>query len=250
MCTVSVLRRNDGVMVTMNRDEALTRGPESPPKVVPYGDGWWVGPIDSDRGGTWIGANDAGVVACLLNAYRPDEDLLPDPNANNPSRGEIIPAALAQGDHENIDAWLGESFSPEPYPSFMLFVIGPEQAYRHTWFRGEGFRRKPLAAPAHMETSSGWDSAEVAEWRRNRFEEWLRSGETMPNGAPEFHFLREPGYEERSPLMLRSWSATRSVTQVVVDYSEQQMNFRYWNAPIPGGSPPDSDKHLELTGCP
>lgn len=97
-----------------------------------------------------------------------------------------------------------------------------------------------------METSSGWDSDEVQRWRRGRFDAWRTKGETFVHGAPLFHFLREDGAEERSPLMLRSWSSTRSVTQAAVDTRAGTLAFRYWGNPMPGSAPADAVHELDL----
>jgi len=95
MCTVTIRRGPEDLLVTMNRDERWTRDAERPPTLHPAGPGRpaWMAPPDGERCGTWIGANDAGVVACLLNGYAPgDLDLFARPDV--PSRGEIIPALL------------------------------------------------------------------------------------------------------------------------------------------------------------
>lgn len=68
MCTVTVHRSANRLLVTMNRDEARDRAPEVPP-AIHHNDVNWLAPSDSARGGTWIGVNDRGVVACLLNGY-------------------------------------------------------------------------------------------------------------------------------------------------------------------------------------
>ena len=230
----------------MNRDEALTRGPEVPPKRHVDGGVVWLAPHDSDRGGTWMGVNQFGVAACLLNAYRPDEDLRPDPNNPLPSRGEIVPNVLRRGSAESVGAFLESEFDPSRFPSFTLLVATLDHANSYEWFRDGGWTIRELPTPWHMQTSSGWDTTDVTAWRSGRFKAWLDGGSPMVESAPTFHFLLEPGAEERSPLMKRSWSATRSVTQVSVDAESRDVVMRYWADPSPGGGSPSAVCEMEL----
>lgn len=230
----------------MNRDEALVRGPELPPRRHDDGGAVWVAPHDSDRGGTWMGVNERGVAACLLNAYRPDEDLRPDAHNPYPSRGAIIPALLPLGGAAEIEAYLRKDFDPAPYPSFTLMVASPDRAHSYEWFRDDGWKVTELPAPWHMQTSSGWDTAEVTAWRSGRFKAWRDGGCPMVGHAPTFHFLLEDGAEDRSPLMRRDWSATRSITQAEVDPAAGAVVLRYWSNPEPGGGAPDTTCELEL----
>ena len=66
----------------------------------------------------------------------------------------------------------------------------------------------------------------------------------MQGTAPGFNFYQAPGREEWSPLMIRDWSATRSVTQVAVEMAEGRVHLRYWPNPTP--APIDPAHSLEL----
>jgi uncharacterized protein with NRDE domain len=52
----------------MNRDDLADR-PEAAPAEWPSAKPAFVAPKDLQAGGTWIGVNDHGVIACLLNRY-------------------------------------------------------------------------------------------------------------------------------------------------------------------------------------
>ena len=72
MCTVTIVpidRANGGktFRIAMNRDELRTRAIAQPPCVQQYDPHQAVMPIDPDSRGTWIGANDMGIAAMLLN---------------------------------------------------------------------------------------------------------------------------------------------------------------------------------------
>lgn len=247
MCTVSVHLTPTEVLATMNRDEANTRAPELPPRVHEAGGGVvWAAPHDGDAGGTWMGANNRGVVACLLNAYREGDDLSPDATGRFRSRGEIIPHLLEQGDAEAGVAWIGHGLDPELYPSFMLLVFSFSGGQCFTWFRSEGIAVRAFTEGWNVVSSSGWDSREVIGWREAEFARWRAQGCKMHGTAPTFNFLQVPGQEDRSPLMKRPWSATRSVTQVRASAITGEVQLRYWPQPAPGGSEPGTSLTLAL----
>lgn len=239
MCTVTVRLEARSLRVTMNRDERIDRAPEIPPSIHPSSGGGpsWIAPIDGQAGGTWIGANDDGVVACLLNAYLPGDPISPPP-AGAPSRGVIIPAILSRPEPEAW-TWLREQFDPSPYPSFLIVVAGGGRGEVVRWTRG-ALEREPLRIGWNLITSSGVDPEAVAAWRRVRFEEWLAGGAVAPRGVPAFHLLDDPARREWSPWMTRSWSATRSLTQAWCDTSAGTVELRWWRRPGDGAVRPEA----------
>jgi Transport and Golgi organisation 2 len=245
MCTLTVRSRPSGILATMNRDEALGRAPENPPRIHADDAVRWMAPHDGEKGGTWMGVNEYGVVACLLNAYLPGESLLPDTSGHYRSRGEIIPAMLAQGGGAEAVAWIESKLEPKNYPSFMLLVFARDVARCYTWHKQEAMRCEDLTdAEWVLRSSSGWDSSEVSRWREERFDEWRVGGEEMVDHLPKFHLLQESGREDWSPLMKRSWSATRSVTQIAIDFDDLSIDLRYWPQPHPNSH--HADAHLAL----
>ncbi len=95
MCTVVILRRPGHswpVLVGANRDEMLNRPWRPPARHWPDRLDVVAG-IDETAGGTWMGLNDSGVTACILNRHG---SLGPAPGKR--SRGELVLEAL---DHAN-----------------------------------------------------------------------------------------------------------------------------------------------------
>lgn len=232
MCTVTIFRGNGPLVATMNRDEALIRAPELSPEILEGPDGvQWIGPRDGERGGMWMGVNNHGVIACLLNAYQPGESLLPDTTGRYRTRGEIVPALLSAGDGRAVQRWLRDSLDPHAYPSFALLIASPEGASSLEWLGEHGPAVTDLSSAWILRSSSGWDSADVRRWREVRFEQWIEAGEPHFGTLPSFHVLQEPDNSERSPLMRRSWSATRSITQARVLTDSGRVELRYWPEP-------------------
>lgn len=116
MCTVIALKgvRDDyPLVIAANRDEFYAR-PSTGPKVVREASPRVVAGVDLESGGTWMGANDAGVFVSLTNQRQyegADETLA--------SRGEIVMDALAHDSVEDVDLLI-ESIDPRAYNAFNL----------------------------------------------------------------------------------------------------------------------------------
>ena len=90
MCTLSFVPKASGFLLGMNRDEQRTRARGLPPGVRRCGELDVLYPSEPG-GGTWVGINEAGVCAALINWYaRPQ--CTSEPAF---SRGEIIPRLLS-----------------------------------------------------------------------------------------------------------------------------------------------------------
>lgn len=233
MCTISIHRTGERLLVTMNRDEARTRGPELPPAVSSSGrsEPEWLAPRDSDRGGTWIAVNTRGVVACLSNGYLPDDPApgLPGAVRGARSRGEIVPRVMKSGTLDEVRKSIGYEIELAEYPSFKLVAATRYEAALWFW-RGSGdLDEIAFAGPWGVVSSSAWRTAEVDAWRVAEFERWRSAGAAMAGTLPSFHLMQREGMEEWGPLTDRPFSNTRSITQVEVDATHAIM--RYWPRP-------------------
>jgi len=228
MCTVTVRRDAGGLLLTMNRDERLDRAGEEAPRRIPgeVDRPSWIAPFDGPSGGTWIGVNDRGVAACVLNGYGPaDRDLRGRPGV--PSRGSIIPRILEDQDGVAPVA-LRDAIDFSAYPSFTLLVVSARGGEIVRWQHGEGIVREPVPAGWSLLTSSSWDEPEVARYRRDAFASWLAEGAVEVEGIPLVHLHVPPGAERCAPLMTREDSATRSITQVRVPAGSAEAWLSWW----------------------
>src|SRR6266481_2103510 len=131
MCTLVILRRPEHrwpVLIGANRDEMIDR-PSQPP-----GRHWpdrpeVVAGLDSLAGGSWLGINDWGVAAAVLNRHG---SLGPAPDRR--SRGELVLEAL---DHADAVA-AAEALShldPDAYRTFNLIIADERYGF---WLRHAG----------------------------------------------------------------------------------------------------------------
>src|SRR5437870_2685439 len=131
MCTLVILRRPEHawpVIIGANRDEMIDR-PAKPP-----GRHWpdraeVVAGIDLLAGGTWLGINDWGVAAAVLNRHGSL-----GPEAGLRSRGELVLEALDHADAVAAAAALSH-LDPDSYRTFNLIVADNRDAF---WLRHAG----------------------------------------------------------------------------------------------------------------
>jgi hypothetical protein len=251
MCTVTSHLSPERLLVTMSRDERRERPAERPPVVHPAtGDApAWVAPADELSGGTWMGANAFGLVACVLNRYLPGVPRSACPTVSSagaarlgepavargsrPSRGSIIPQLLTRGDHDAARSWLERELDPTPFASFTLIVCSPVARELYTWPTEGGLEHRPWGSGWTEFSSSSWNTDAVLAWRRERFAEWVAAGAEHAGPLPTYHLFQPEGMAAWAPLMSRSYAATRSITQVAVDPAAGELLMRYWPNPTP-----------------
>jgi hypothetical protein len=131
MCTLIILRRPDHVwpvIIGANRDEMIGRPAASPARHWPDRPEVVAG-LDRLAGGSWLGVNDWGVAAAILNRQG---SLGPAPGQR--SRGELVLEAL---DHPDAVA-AAEALShldSEAYRTFNLIVADNRDGF---WLRHAG----------------------------------------------------------------------------------------------------------------
>lgn len=131
MCTVILLTRPGHrfpVLIAANRDEMIGR-PWRPPGFHWPARAGIIGGLDELAGGTWLAANQHGLVAAMLN--RPDSL---GPQSGKKSRGELPLIALEATDLEAAVQRIA-SIDGRAYRSFNMVIAGASGAF---WLRSDG----------------------------------------------------------------------------------------------------------------
>lgn len=131
MCTVVILRRPGHdwpLLLAANRDEMADRPWRPPGRHWPERENVTAG-IDELAGGAWLGVNDEGVVAGILNRR---DSLGPDPSLR--SRGELVLEALDHFDADDAAQALGD-LDGRSWRSFNMVIADNRDAY---WLRSLG----------------------------------------------------------------------------------------------------------------
>ncbi|MCA3261926.1 MAG: NRDE family protein [Telmatospirillum sp.] len=138
MCTIVILRRPDAewpVLIAANRDEMRDRPWEKPDRHWPDRPDIVAG-RDLLAGGTWLGLNDTGVVASILNRHG-----TLGPQAGKRSRGELVLDALDYPDaNEAARALAG--LDPAAYRPFNMLLADDRDAF---WLKSTGAGRIAVA---------------------------------------------------------------------------------------------------------
>jgi len=221
MCTMSLFRDQQTLIVTMNRDEARLRT-EAGLKQQQLGNIQVLYPVDGLAGGTWFGLNDSGVVMALLNRYQ-------DPQIEGAeTRGAIIPLALAKGDYSDVLEHLnGSDFSR--FNPFDLFVIGIDNSDHFSW-NGQQVTVTKRSENALLFSSSSLNTELVLDKRQARFEQWLKQQPEQIWHAPQIlqqlHLYQDPLDPSDSVLMDRLNTHSKSICQVHLQ--ADQCRFSYY----------------------
>ena len=163
MCTLILLSRPGHdwpLLLAANRDEMADR-PSKPP-----GRHWAdrdhvVAGLDMLAGGSWLGVNDQGVVAGLLNRRN---SLGPDETKR--SRGELVLEALDHADAASAASFL-EDLRPEAYRPFNLIIADDRDRF---WLRNDGVTidLRPLATGLTMIAADDANDETNPRLRRHR----------------------------------------------------------------------------------
>ena len=131
MCTLVILRRPGHpwpLILAANRDELTDRPWLAPGRHWPDRPEVVAGK-DETAGGSWLGLNDHGVVAGVLNRV---DSLGPEPGKR--SRGELVLEALDHADAATATNSLAR-LDPAAYRSFNLVIADNRDAF---WLRNSG----------------------------------------------------------------------------------------------------------------
>jgi uncharacterized protein with NRDE domain len=207
MCTLSLFKNSNELIITMNRDESRQRH-EAGLKEQTQNNIHSLFPVDGLAGGTWFGINDTGVVMALLNRYQ-------DPQVQGaPTRGQIIPTALTKGRYTQILSHLNKiNFSG--FNPFDLFLIEREHNHHFSW-SGQVMTITQHNESAIQFSSSGVDTDLVLAKRQARFEQQLAHQNTWqaPQILEKLHLHQDPQETSHSVLMDRPHTHSKSICQV------------------------------------
>ncbi|HXW08318.1 MAG TPA: NRDE family protein [Vicinamibacterales bacterium] len=207
MCTVSIVPLPDGCRLVVNRDESRRRGIALPPAIVARQGVRAVMPRDPDSGGTWVAANEFGLVFALLNV---SEDGVQ--SARTRSRGEIIPSLI---DLSTADAVVKSIplIDDGMFRPWRLVVADRDAVLELR--TGGASRRHALDRPL-MFTSSGLGDHLVEGPRRALFDAVMSTAVDAVGAQDLFHVHRWPSRLHLSVEMERADARTVSRTAIEV----------------------------------
>jgi hypothetical protein len=225
MCTVTLIARQNGYALGMNRDEKLSRVSALRPRRVRLDEREAIFPSEPS-GGTWIGVNDCGLTLALINWYSVPDRV----SANVVSRGEIVKNLLSS---ESLDI-VNDAFASQPLsrvnPFRLIGISREKQIVEWRW------NLRQLSAYDHLWISrtwisSGFDEPGAQRTRGNFFAKALRQHDAgTTSWLRQVHSSHDPKPSAHSTCMHREDAATVSYTEIEV--AERWVTLRYANGPL------------------
>jgi hypothetical protein len=253
MCTLTFIPGlpGGGYLLATNRDESPTRGPAWAPMAQQLGTRQLIAPRDSDKGGTWVGVDDRGMLLAVLNGDRPDpEDAPLDPI----SRGLLVNDLLADPRFSRVREELERRrlSAGMNYRPFKLVGVSPgprsggrpAHILRAEW-TGTVLAFEELSGP-RCAVSSTYENEGVTNVRRGSFERFLMENDfviraAMADGAGgeaieelaerlagfhASHRLEAPEGDAYTVCMHREDARTVSCTLVIVTRDHVTMRYQ------------------------
>lgn len=239
MCTLSWLPDRSGYWVFFNRDERTTRGRGRAPVRQRLGQVRIVSPIDADFGGTWIGVNQFGVTAALLNRYH---DAPVERTPATISRGLLLRSLL---DAPSGRALIGRirTMSLADFLPFTIAAFDRAATVRLAEWNGRRLAVSRATGLGLVRTSSGFDQRVAEQTRRARFDQVLGGAVTAPL-LRALHRDHLPAKGAFSVCMHRPEARTRSLTEIRVARTTASVRYQ---AGSPCRARPSAAIRLSLT---
>jgi hypothetical protein len=220
VCTVSWVHQPGGYHLLCNRDEKVTRGTAFAPRIVECGAVRYIAPVDSDRGGRWLSANEFGLSVCLLNGSPSLE-----PSGIRRSRGLLLRELAWAPSAGECALWL-RHLDLSPFAPFSIVMLEPGRSAILAQWNGLELTVDP-DGNSHMPlTSSSYDAAGVRRARLNEFARRVGARRPIdPALLYWFHSSHGMTRDAYSTCMHRPDAETVSLSWVIV--SRDAIRFLY-----------------------
>lgn len=226
MCTVTLVARNSGYLLGMNRDERRARASGLPPEVRQH-HGIDVLCPSEPQGGTWIAVSEAGTCFALINWYSIGRLI----ERNAASRGQVVLQAINAASLADAGCRLVQLPLARTNPFRLIGVSRIEKRVFEWRWDLETLSSKIHPWCVRQWVSSGHDETGVQRTRGRAFAAALQQATA---GSVEWlrrvHRSHRPGYGPYSTCMHREDAATVSYSEVLV--TSKSVLFRY-----AGGAP-------------
>ncbi len=222
MCTLSWKFSKDQCVhdIYFSRDEQRKRAQAESPELREVDGMKCLFPRDPAGGGTWIGANEYGVVVCLLNDYQAPFDYAA--GGIYRSRGLLVSDVLGGvSELQSADKYVRSCVKEADYAPFRLVVFGLGKCTCWCWDGKSLTVDQEVRCPV---TSSSWDSKRVEEGRKEIFHQLVVEGELS---LDDYHRHQLDGDVESSVCMSREHTQTVSLTKVSVDHRAGLVKIQY-----------------------
>ncbi len=226
-----------------NRDERFSRPSARPPETETIEGTRVLAPKDPEGGGTWIAANEYGLVCCLMNNY--SASFTNEPEKQYRSRGLLVRSVSAFSDLHCLRAMLDGIDFREYRPFHLIVFPGVFSPLEWQW---DGAELREVVAPPPILTTSGSLPRLTKKLRTRLFR---KATDNFTRLIPDeeqlaMHRSRRPWPPAWSVAMKRKNRGTVSLTRVQVNEKDVVMSYQPGD---PAATPhPMQISRLERTG--
>lgn len=237
MCLLSLIYRvlpDCPLLLLANRDERRDRPTESP-RIVTGPTHSWLGGVDLERRGTWLGINDAGLIAAITN--RPKSAIPAEPR----SRGLLCRDLLERPSVETALEETLRQLSTEPFDGCNVLLAGTEQGVMIE--AGDGIRTIPLQPGIHTVANGSLNDPHNP--RIGRFARHLQRFSTPDHGLDDWlaEAQRLCGLpsEDDQPAFCLTGGSWGTVSATIIALTVEPTDARYLHAAGPPNETPFRD---------
>jgi hypothetical protein len=223
MCTVTLIARNNGYLLGMNRDEQRSRASGLPPAVSQH-HGVKVLYPSEPQGGTWIAVNEAGTCFALINWYSIGRRV----ESNATSRGQVVLQAINAASLADAGYRLARLPLARTNPFRLIGVSRIEKRVREWRWDLESLSPQDHPWRVRQWVSSGHDELGAKKSRGRAFAAALQqSSAGSVAWLRSMHRSHRPDGGPYSTCMHREDAVTVSYSEVSV--TSKSVLFRYAN---------------------
>lgn len=228
MCTVTWLWEPERFTLLFNRDEQRTRPLADPPRVLDVNGHAILAPRDGQAGGTWLAANQQGLVVCLLNYYERDTGGVSRPVGTPESRGLLVLEAASGSNLAALTETLAGRSLSRVRPFHLLAFDTRTSGGRYWLWDGVDVQVEEIDDALCPVTTSSYASQAVVAYRRSLLHSWmdLAGGALSVDAMERYHHSRHEEADAYSVFMSRPDAQTVSVTRVEVVRDEVRMRYQ------------------------
>lgn len=243
MCTLALYFRvfpDYSLVIAANRDESLAR-PSAPPALLRSTPQVWGGK-DLLAGGTWLGINEWGVSAAILNQHTEST-----PNPSSRSRGLLCLDALTHPSATQAMQWT-VSEQTEQYNPFNLLIADPTEAFV-ICSNPQGLVARPLSPGVHILTNTAFFSPyrQRESYALDRFVRIPSPSPTFPDLLGQLRVVLSDHDAPRDPHrgMCLHLDGYGTCSSTVLVYANDTQEYQYRFAPGPPCTTPYKEVLLD-----
>ena len=242
MCLLSLIDRllpDCPLLMLANRDERRDR-PAEPPRIHSGQTRSWLGGIDLEQGGTWLGINDAGLIVAITN--RPKSNIPAEPR----SRGLLCRDLLDRPTIETARDEALQLLTSEPFDGCNVLLAGIGQTVLIE--AADDLRTIPLPPGIHTIANGPLDDPHNPRIERiaRSLQQFSTSDHELGDWLAEAQRLCGLPSEDNQPALCLSDGSWGTVSAAVIALTDQPANVRYLHADGPPNGAPFRDDSLRL----